>query len=1546
MQRAMMRRRWLAACAAALGLAAFAGATEFAADLAVDAATGLPTDANYAETEGVQAEDFKGKTVSLGTRFVLGAGSYDGAFNAEGQHLRLTTGAYDAETGAVTLKLTNNDTVEPKKPITAASLYLEGGRFAFYEEGQLDNVPTVCLKGCIYTESDAFSSDFFLSPSNYRESSYPSLEYASLRIGAATPTRLSGTVTPLPKVEGDVKDCVRFSSHGSTRTLKIATLDLTRVAKDGATVLDLQKVALEVTTLVLPADFAGTLTFSGDGRFDTLSKVRLGDEPLEGAKWLLRDNRLKVRTMPTATAETAEANFPAGVSWQGDAPTHDGTAWATLTLTQDNSVVTLDPEKPLAGLKLVAGNDAVQSVTLVAPAALPYPIDWGTLKGTVRLVAPTGKIASTSDYETELAAAEPVADALTLTPNGGTLTVASGAYPKATLEDNATQTTLNFAGGDLTFAGNFAFGKANVTVSGGSITARQFATANGYSGRPTTFTQTGGAITLTSEEESSYGKAAILLGHWSNGHSTHTLSGGTLKAEKGKLWLGFSSPATLTVKGNAEVTVKGIASDQSGSALNLEGGTLKVGAWGVQSAFGFNLKGGRYVATASHTLATPAVAAEGATSTLTAEAGQTLTVSGALSGKGALTIDGEGEVRLQNLPTFEGTLKLTKGTLMLGAEHLGQVTSLASDTTLKIVSGTLAPVRLPKGVSVDGVTFTINGIAATGEVAEDDAVTVTPNPAEYTLTLSAGETLLSKAAITNAEGERVAPANLGANARLTVKATEDATLTADIAATVASLRFEVAKGKTLTLQNKDDGALATQSAEVSGNVCAIETAAALGEVYVGEGSEFTWAATDKAGAPARVFGPGTFRLAPANSRWDANGGIGDIAFVDWVGNPLWRFVLDGDGSEIRAKVALPAETLLEVRNDAEYWPTGNAMANPILVAGSVKEANTWNNEGFGFFRSGAQTFNGPVTLEEGGEAMLGTNSATSAFTFNGPVSGAGTLVAGHWYGTYATSLTLNKALPEGSTLGGLWIRNTGRDGGAGGATTVTAARDTLRGAKVAFSAGHGSNTPANVSWLRLTGDNTVRSLTAATGGNLYLAPGMTLTAQETSTLSGDFALDGVGTLKAPTLEVKGILRQAPQARTARHVRWNLLAKCPTGTTYHEAYALAEIRLQHQGEAISLSGATATASSQGGDHAAKFLIDGKLGTNNKWMSGKETASWVQLDAGEGKTFTFDGYRLAMADQDGRNPRKWEVQVSNDGKAWTTIDMRDYPESVAKAWPNNGWVPETFYPAALIETTNGLTVKAGGTLVYAARPLKGDLICEEGATLNLPQLPLTLEGSLSGSGALALPDGAKEGNLVIACANATDAVGMNFTAAEGDLKLVASAEGYRLAKNVTLQAADGAVLPQAEALLNAAYEAGLRGDVTLTAQTSGGIAAQDVAALLTCFTGLTAEVNPEAKTLTLTCDFGITRATTKTVEGLEGRWLVVEAQVRTAEGGTPAFAEGTTVSLVVSPAMTAEIVEVTDWDASTPGSAAGNARYFRMPFDALTETTTLKVRVTKP
>jgi len=94
-----------------------------------------------------------------------------------------------------------------------------------------------------------------------------------------------------------------------------------------------------------------------------------------------------------------------------------------------------------------------------------------------------------------------------------------------------------------------------------------------------------------------------------------------------------------------------------------------------------------------------------------------------------------------------------------------------------------------------------------------------------------------------------------------------------------------------------------------------------------------------------------------------------------------------------------------------------------------------------------------------------------------------------------------------------------------------------------------------------------------------------------------------------------------------------------------------------------SGGTANDSinNPNGTEGAAKAFDGNTGT--KWLC--NSVSWLQYDYGAGAAQTIKRYDITSAnDVPGRDPRDWQLQGSNDGSAWTTVDTRTGQPS----WPN--------------------------------------------------------------------------------------------------------------------------------------------------------------------------------------------------------------------------------------------------------------------------------------
>ena len=215
--------------------------------------------------------------------------------------------------------------------------------------------------------------------------------------------------------------------------------------------------------------------------------------------------------------------------------------------------------------------------------------------------------------------------------------------------------------------------------------------------------------------------------------------------------------------------------------------------------------------------------------------------------------------------------------------------------------------------------------------------------------------------------------------------------------------------------------------------------------------------------------------------------------------------------------------------------------------------------------------------------------------------------------------------------------------------------------------------------------------------------------------------------------------------SARYVRLTPTATVVGGRN-NKGIAIAEFQLLLGGQPVAWEGATIQAS-WGEAYAGASddaLIDGDPGTKWFWETAKDEP-WepefegctLTLDAGEGKTLTFDGYRLAMADRNGRNPRRWTFEVSADGQTWHTLDAQDFPSEEALLWPHEAWMGQAFAPLAPVTLAlgeEGMTVTETGTLAGGG-VIAGDVTFEEGSALAPDgRSAPTVTGAVSGTVAL--------------------------------------------------------------------------------------------------------------------------------------------------------------------------------------------------------------------
>ena len=417
------------------------------------------------------------------------------------------------------------------------------------------------------------------------------------------------------------------------------------------------------------------------------------------------------------------------------------------------------------------------------------------------------------------------------TLSAGTVTLAEGADIKAANVTLNGSTTFRQTGGNFTF-GNFFYARDTVTFSleGGTFKGGELSVAKGsnqtalvFAGADVTLTrietgdeagarygdiiQTGGTVTLTG---SGSGKSAPLhISHWP-GSSTYSLQGGTLCVPNGEVRLGQDGTGTLRLEGGV-AKIRSIG--RSNGSVVLAGGTFHAlesqalnnvqyvsgtesrlevadgettltfyGTTDSSNTGGLTLGPGKFVA--YNTIANRNLTISAGTRlTLSTADGEALTDRGALNlaSPYCLTVPGEGEV-----PVLTGTL---------------QAAPLAVAKALTLYSKTLV-LKVKGSVSVSGLTSAYGDCYTIDSTEEEGTVKVYVTqianlPASSTIpVLTVDETTTWDTAAkwsTNAVPAATTP--------VIVRATESATLKMPIGGTLAQVTFDVAEGKTLTLDN-------------------------------------------------------------------------------------------------------------------------------------------------------------------------------------------------------------------------------------------------------------------------------------------------------------------------------------------------------------------------------------------------------------------------------------------------------------------------------------------------------------------------------------------------------------------------------------------------------------------------------------------------------------------------------------------------------------------------------------------------------------------------
>ena len=299
---------------------------------------------------------------------------------------------------------------------------------------------------------------------------------------------------------------------------------------------------------------------------------------------------------------------------------------------------------------------------------------------------------------------------------------------------------------------------ATVTQTAGTVSATRLVLNDSDAKKASFYALTGGVLNISGDGKqmtSSTADNAILIGHWPNGTSKLTVSGGVLNATSGITTISWDSAGTLEVSGG-EANLYGISLNQyrdQAANVTLASGRLNLGVGGLTYGGSFanktvTLSGGTLGAlgdwsssvamsvTGNVTIDTTKMPAtstgtasattEGATITLsgniTQTAGTTLTVSGA----GTLDLSGA-TVSLTSAIANSATVKINSSTVFVLADSLksgesATYTLISNGNDGSITNWDSSTLSISNFRQADGSTFSGR---STVNVATAGVVTIT-----------------------------------------------------------------------------------------------------------------------------------------------------------------------------------------------------------------------------------------------------------------------------------------------------------------------------------------------------------------------------------------------------------------------------------------------------------------------------------------------------------------------------------------------------------------------------------------------------------------------------------------------------------------------------------------------------------------------------------------------------------------------------------------------------------------------------------------------------
>ncbi len=606
----------------------------------------------------------------------------------------------------------------------------------------------------------------------------------------------------------------------------------------------------------------------------------------------------------------------------------------------------------------------------------------------------------------------------TLRTNGGALTL-SGTTPftgNQVLFTNGSSISLtngaNVNVNDLAFG----IGGVNETVGGTmnvgpgttftTNTARLGDSGGGGSLTQANFNQTGGTVNVNAPDTDGRN---FVLGHWNATQGIYSQSGGTLNSPNISMAISWDGDGTYNLSGGV-ANVLGLRFGHNGGrsgVFNLTGGELNLGAQGIweQNAGlpnDINLGGGTVRAAVNTTISVPTELTGTNGDTTFDSNGNTLTVTGAITGAGGFTKTGNGRLVINAPNSAAGIISVNQGTLALVGDQTAN--RLAPGSLVQINNGG----TLEFG-STNAANFTANYTVAAGGTLTSAAGVGHIHLGGLQLS---GGTLTTDAGTASYDGENYM---LDGNVSVTGATPSTITQQGGTAANrgvswVGNRTFNVATVSTLNvsteLENADNG---TATLVKAGN----------GRMNVTFPASYT-GATNINGGKLVISGAGALSDATAVN---INSGSGVLDIGGITGTTEKVASLGGSGGTVK----LGAKTL-------EFGDSTNTTFSGVFDNTTLAASGSGGPLGVGTgsitkVGSGTFTMDGIVTSTytgatnlQGGTLLLGNNNIL-------PDTAELNLSAGTTFGTGGYSDTTGSASLLGSAIIDL--------GGAGGVSALT-----------------------------------------------------------------------------------------------------------------------------------------------------------------------------------------------------------------------------------------------------------------------------------------------------------------------------------------------------------------------------------------------------------------------------------------------------------------------------------------------------------------------------